>query len=342
MRFFSTLIISCLCVLSLASFKMADRLSDAEQGEYIVTLQDKNYSLLLIRDIQKTSVLLEEISIPSTDIDISTINWRNWMKLGAPGHSSWIQYEIDLTTLNLIESYSFSKKGWLYLEESEHFLSRLLSLELSKIPSDERRKIGPSPKQEEVDQRPLWNPPFFSKGEKNKISCEAWKSYWPKDDTLLSSCQITMYFPSKETSSFPLWIEASNGHFSYAIRVIDSGKQMTSFIKTSMPRRPPKILKTIEKKESSIRLFIKSPAYYKKFSLFAFDLLHLHDRIGPIPFQLTPGNEKELLELEISLSTLEKTFHKGHRYKWILIPEHTSHSYVESEEFFLWPSLSLR
>ena len=342
MRFFSTLIISCLCFFYLSSFKMADRLFEAEKGEYIVTLQDKNYSLLLVRDIQKNSILLEEVSIPSDDINASTMDWKSWMELGAPGHSSWIQYEIDPTTLKLIECYSFSKKGWLYLEESEHFLSRLLSLTLSKIPSEERKKIGLSPKQEEIDQRPLWNPPFFSKGKKNKIACEAWKSYWPKDDTLLSSCQIIMYFPSKEISSFPLWIEASNGHFSYAIRVIDSGKQLTSFIKSSLPRRPPQFLKAMEKKENSLRLSIKSPAYYKNFSLFAFDLLHLHDRIGPIPFELKQGTSKELAFLDISLSTLESSLVKGHRYKWILIPEYTPASPVESEEFFLWPSLSLR
>jgi hypothetical protein len=324
-----------------SSFTLADRLFEAEKGDYIVTEQDKNYSLLLIRD-KKDTILFEEVTIPSHGVDKSKVDWTKWMESGAPGHSSWIQYEIDASSLELLECYSFSKRGWLYLEESEHFLSRLLSLSLTEIPETERKKVGPAPREEELDRRPSWNPPFFSNGKKTKLSTEAWKARWPKDDTLLSCCQITLYFPPKEISTFPLWIEASNGHFSYAIRTIATGKGMASFLKTSLPRRPPKILDRPEFTESSLKLFIKSPGYYKQFSLFAFDLLDSRRKIGPISFKITKEQDKELYSLEIESKELSRMLTENHRYKWLLFPEGEKSFCVESEDLFLWSTIKFQ
>ena len=313
---------------------MVDRLLEGEKGDYIVTEQDRNYSLLLIRHIQQDSLLLEEISVPTHLINLSSIHWKQWIKENAPGHTSWIQYEIDPISLKLIEGYSFSKKGWLYLNETDQFLSKLLSLPLSKLSLDERKKIGPSPKEDEPDLRKIWNPPLFSEGKKIKSSCEAWKTKWPKDDSLLSSCTIVIYFPSKETSSFPSWIEANNGHFSYAIKVIDSGKRMESSLSRSMPHRPPKLLKQIQKTTSEIELPIEASPYYKSFTLFAFDILEPKKRIGPIPFTLKIGTCPDQKVLTISLSNLFAFLQENHRYKWVLMPQSPEAFAIESEDFF--------
>ena len=338
----------CLFALLLSfSFKMADRLLEGQEGDYLITEQDNIYSILLIRSLQKNAILLEEVSIPSHLINLSSIHWKSWIKQGAPGHSSWIQYEIDPQTLKLLEGYSFSKKGWLYLEDSERFLSNLLSLSLANIPPTDRKKIGPLPRDGEEDRRPLWTPSFHIEGVKqSKSPCEVWKGLWPKDDSLLSSCQITFYFPLQQNIPFPIWIEASNGHLQYRIRCVDCGNGMTSPRSKMIPRRPPQIVKSIQKNKDQIVLPVKAPSYYKTFSLFVFDLTNPQKHLGPIPHQMKAGQEKETLFLSIDLQALTPLLLDQHLYKWVLLPHLSEESpglfQIESEDFFLWPSLASR
>ncbi|MBS0627534.1 MAG: hypothetical protein JSS09_04915 [Verrucomicrobia bacterium] len=336
MRFFFFLIVAVFHLSSLSSFTVADRLQEAQKGDYIVTEQDKNYSLLLIREKNETCIVFEEVSIPCHKIHLPGMDWPDWISLGAPGHSSWIQYEIDPHTLKLIECYSCSKKGWLYVEESEHFFSKLLSLSLTKVPTEEKKKIGPAPAFGEPDQRPFWTPTIFSNDKKIKIPCESWKAFWPKDDTLLSSCRITLHFPPKEQSFFPIWIEANNGHFNYSIRGIHFGKNLTSPIKHLVPKRPIQILKTSQKTETQKILTIKAPSYYEKFTLFVFDVMAPSKRLGPIPFSLVSGELKETYDLQILSCDLTTFLIKNHRYKWILRAEGKANSSAESEDLFLW------
>jgi hypothetical protein len=321
-------------VFFLSSFKMADRLLEAQKGDYIVTEQDRTYSLLFVRENQAASLILEEVAIPVDLANSSITNWKDWMKEGAPRHTSWVQYEIDPKTLELIEGYSFSKTGWLYLEESDHFLSKLLSLPLSKISAIERKKIGIAPKNDEPDLRKTWNPPVFVEGKKTKTPCEAWNTKWPKDNSILSSCTIQLYFPPKELSTFPAWIEASNGHFQYAIKVIDSGKDMQSSLNRLMPHRPPKLLRAMQKNSHFLELPIHASSYYKSFALFALDIQEPHKRIGPIPFQLQNGDQKEERILSISLSDLSSFLQENHRYKWLLAPQTPEAFFIESDDFF--------
>jgi hypothetical protein len=325
-------------ILTCCSFKLADRVLEGMPGDYMVTEQDRNYSLLLLRESREGSLLFEEVSVPSHMINKSSINWKEWMTKGAPGHSSWIQYEIDPKTFELLEAYSFSKKGWLYLDESDHFLSKLLSLPLTKIEEGDRKKIGPAPKEDDQDRRKVWNPPFMQEGEKIKASTEAWKACWPEDSSLLSSCQITLYFPPKELSAFPSWIEANNGHFSYSIKMIDSGKQMTSSLTRRLPHRPPQMFKHIQKSTSHIEIPIKASPYYKSFSLFAFDLAKPGTRIGPIEFEMKEGTQKDDKVLNISIDTLSSLFERNHHYKWLLMPQGTDCFIIESEDFFRFGS----
>lgn len=336
MRLAKDLLCAFFFLILFCSFSLSNRLFEAKPGSYVVTEQNKHYSLLLLRNITEESILFEEISIPTHKVTLSTINWSQWVSDKAPGHSSWIQYEIDPSTLKLMECYSFSQKGWLYLDESSHFLSKLLSLHLAKTPIEERRKVGTFLKQDEPDQRPLWNPSLVHQGQKKKFPCESWKTSWPKDDSLLSSCELTIYLPSKETSPFPLWIEATNGHFRYSIQAINFGSDLQSPIKASLPRRPPQFLKTTQKTSSAFKLFIKSPVYYKQFSLFAFDILEPEKQIGPIPFKFKSEEAKETGSLEVSLTSLNLILQKNHRYKWILSTKEPASFVVESEDLFLW------
>ncbi|MBX9923157.1 MAG: hypothetical protein K2Y01_03510 [Rhabdochlamydiaceae bacterium] len=336
MRIWGFLIRSLALLLLCSSFKMADRLLEGKPGDYIVTQQDRNYSLLFLRELRKDAFLFEEITVPVHLINKSSPPWKEWLSQGAPGHTSWVQYEIDPSTFQLIEAYSFSKNGWMYLDETDYMLSKLLSLPLSHIPHADRKKIGPAPREDEADRRKLWNPPFAFEGKKTPSTSEAWKTFWPQDSSLLSSCQITLYFPPKELSTFPSWIEASNGHFSYAIKLIDSGKNIESPLKRTLPHRPPQILKPVLTEKNQILISIKASQYYKSFSLFASDITKPRSRIGPIPFSLKNGKNPEEHVLSIAIEDLSAVFEKNHHYKWLLLPESAEAFVIESDDFFRW------
>lgn len=335
MRIWGFFIGSLTVMLFCSSFKMADRLLEGKPGDYIVTLQERNYSLLLLREVRQDALLFEEITVPVHLINKSSPSWKEWLAKGGSGHTSWVQYEIDPKTFQLLEAYSFSKNGWLYLDEADYMLFKLLSLPLVPVANGDRKKIGPAPREDETDRRKLWNPPFAFEGKKMPSPSEAWKTFWPQDNSLLSSCQIILYFPPKELSSFPSWIEASNGHFSYAIKLIDSGKNITSPLKRVFPHRPPQILKPVHEKDQ-IHIPVRSSYYYKSFSLFASDAAKPRSRIGPVPFTLKSGKSSEEYILSIANEDLSKLFQKNHHYKWLLLPESSESFVVESDDFFRW------
>src|SRR5262249_38677008 len=157
---------------------------------------------------------------PEHQIDVKKIHWQDWVAKKAPGHTSWTLYEIDRKDGKLIECFSYSKNGWLYLDESEQFLTRLLTLDLHAVPEQERKRIGPPPVQGDEDRRGLWNPPLVAEGKKiAKPSFDVYKTRWPDDSTRLSLCFIELYFRNDEPSfPFPYWIEVQSPHYSFKMR----------------------------------------------------------------------------------------------------------------------------
>jgi hypothetical protein len=320
------------------SFTLADQLKKAEKGDYIVTEQDKNFSVLVIRSIGNGALLLEEISAPCSSIP-KNVSWKTWVQEGALGHTSWNMYEIDMNSLSLLESYSFTKRGWLFLDDSQHFLSRLMGLSLQKIPDSARKKTGPAPLADDIDRRKIWNPSIKIEGKKMKKECEAFKGTWPNDDTLLSQCDVLLYF-SKEPESFgfPYWIEATNGHYTHSVKTIDSGKNLLSPLPHGIPRRPPQI-QLIKKMDDMVRFHLKSPAYYKSFDLYVFDIIRPYEKIGPFQSTLSSPS-KEIVHLDLKIQDLAQKLQTGHRYKWLLVPKDSNILYVESQDFFMWPSIA--
>lgn len=218
------------------TYSLEQRFTHAHAGDFIVTAQENNYSLLFIRSITSDLLLLEEISVPAYQIDLKKIIWKNWVSNKAPGHTSWTLYEIDRKNGKLIECFSYSKNGWVFLDQSEQFLTRLLSLSLNPVSDKERKKIGPPPVNQEEDRRALWNPPLIMEGKKiAKPTFDVWKTQWPEDGSRLSRCSIELYFI--KDFAFPFWLEVQSPHYTFKMRTIDSGHHLSSPMTGSMPHR---------------------------------------------------------------------------------------------------------
>jgi hypothetical protein len=315
---------------------LQQKFAQAKAGDFIVTAQESNYSLLFIRSITTDTLLLEEISIPDHQIDLKKIQWQDWVAKKAPGHTSWTLYEIDRRDGTLIECFSYSKNGWLYLDESEQFLTRLLALDLHMVPEKERKRIGPPPSSGEEDRRSLWTPALVEGGKKTaKPSFDVFKTRWPEDSTRLSLCFIELYFRKDDPSfPFPYWIEVQSPHYSYKMRTVDSGHELHSSMPGAMPHRCPKILAPAQKGADQWALPIKTPSYFQKLHLFVIDLTSETKSTIPLPFQLEEGAKADEKRLLVHSAEMTKLLEPGHRYRWALIPEGSSDIYVESEEVF--------
>ncbi|MES2122070.1 MAG: hypothetical protein V4492_04740 [Chlamydiota bacterium] len=314
-----------------ASPLFLERFENASPGDFVVTLQEGNYSLLLIRSLTEGRLLLEEVSIPKRLVDPKRVQWQQWLDKKAPGHTSWTLYEVDQRTGQLLECYSFSKKGWLYINEAEQFLSKLFSLPLEKVPNQERKRIGSTPSDGELDHRPLWNPPITIAGKKlGRPELEVFKTRWPKDDSLLSLCAIELYF---HKHPFPYWLEIKSPHYSFKMRTIDSGHGLKSPIAGAMPHRSPQILGNSIKSKREWKLPIQTPPYYQKLKLYARDTTE--HTLSAIALQaILSTSEDNVQHLIIPSAELRAKLLPSHRYHWIIVPSETPDIAIESEELF--------
>ncbi len=158
-----------------------DAFAAAEKGQFAVYQRGKILSLLHVKEIKETSFILEEITCPAF-IAKGMFDWKNWVQKGAKGSTSWAVFEIDRTTGEVIEAFSYTKNLFLSTTAANGFLSTLFQAPLKALSQEERRKVGPPPLEGDIDRRPLWNPPMILDYEaKPSPSYFVASSVWPDD-----------------------------------------------------------------------------------------------------------------------------------------------------------------
>ncbi len=243
-------------------------LSKAPVGEFVVTKIGKTLTLVRVASNQGGYLLLEEISFAEKMLPELEGKWDLWLKNKAPQHLSWNLIEIDLNNSAISEMYSITQNKHLKISLQESPIASLLDQPLSKIPNQNRRKIGPQPSDGEIDTRKIWTPPYIFEGKKvQDCSIEAHRATWPKDMSALSDRPITLYFDSKNQIHFPLWIDAETTHVIGKIQILDSGQNLTSGYK-KIPKRAMQI-KSIENSQQELRVTCTCPRYFNDFYLIA-------------------------------------------------------------------------
>jgi hypothetical protein len=323
-------------IFPLSAMTLKEKFSHAHPGEYIVTEQSKNYSILFIRAITPNSIILEEITAPESSLDPAKQTWSAWIQERAPGHTSWISYEIDLESDRLMESYSYTENRWLYLQDSDYLMAKLLTLQLTPVKESNRRKIGPPPASGEHDTRSIWNPALVIDGKKvTKPKSEVFHGVWPEDNTLVAGCGIEFYFDAgRPQFPFPFWIEIQSRHYALKIRTIDTGTGLTSPMPL-LPHKTPAFLGVPQKNGENLQLILSSPYYYKKFHLFAIDLSASDKAPIPITASIIRGQEGEIL-LQVQQKDLQEILIQGHSYRWVVTVEENKDAYTEMYQPFLW------
>lgn len=231
-----------LAVESAEALYLRENLKRAQKGDFIVTAQNKNYTLLHIFDKNDNKLTVEEITVPLSKFPRNIQSWRQWVNLRAPGNTSWVLYTLDLSTAQMLEYYSVSKNVWYDTSQADSFLTTLLNLRMEPIPLDDRKRVGIPPFPGMTDRRPLWQPRMVVDGLWIEgVEFDAWTTEWPKDSSDLSGKTIEVYVPAKNNlypSYFPYWLQISGMIGNAKIRIIDSGSHMTSPAPSIESRRP--------------------------------------------------------------------------------------------------------
>ena len=216
---------------------LRDNLMQAKPGDYIVSAQSRNYTVLIIMDKTKDSLVIQEITVPEKRFPKGMVEtWREWVTKGAPGHTSWVGYEIAPYSGEIREYYSYSKHAWCQISDGENILGTLLNLRMQRLDDRHRRRIGGS-----SPNRPFWQPRLIVEGEEIPgVTFDAWRSKWPKDGSDLAGKTLEVYLPSRNSghpSYFPHWLQVSGLIGKARIRVVDSGHNLNS-PQPHLPRRP--------------------------------------------------------------------------------------------------------
>lgn len=159
-----------LITTSLCAFTLKDSLIKGSPGDFVVFEQNKLITLLNIHSLSDTSLIIEEISLPS---HLKPKDWHSFAKNKAPQATSHLLYEISLSSGDITECYSCTKKTFL---PPPAFLHKLLLISLT--PPETPKKIGTEPPEGTPDRRPLWAPPRHPRGSE-KASHRFFYLYWP-------------------------------------------------------------------------------------------------------------------------------------------------------------------
>ncbi|MCB1112450.1 MAG: hypothetical protein H7A37_05115 [Chlamydiales bacterium] len=209
---------------------LKERIASAQPGDYLVTEQGKNYTILHIQNHDGTTLVMEEVTVPCHRKPRGFASWKEWVMGNAPGHTSWMMYRLNTETGTMDEAFSFTKNAWYDIPKAENFLSTLLNLNFEKIPENQRKRLGSRLGSKE--KAPLWQPKMIFNGQQIPgIEFDAWRTRWPQDGSELAGKIIEAYLPMTETpypGYFPYWLQVCGVVGKAKVRVVDSGTGMHS------------------------------------------------------------------------------------------------------------------
>ncbi len=311
-----------------ANGTIKDRLIFAHKGDYLVTQQNNFYSLIIVRDILPSVLILEEICIPSKIFNKNKTSFKDWARNGAKGHSSWMVYEIDLEENKLLSCYSVMNQTFFPVYLEAQFFLKLLTLPLKPIPFGERKKIG-TYNFGSIDNRPIWNPSFNYEGSSITAQTSAYRATWPDDSSEYANKIFEMHFDENNLSLFPCWIQIKSTHLSLKVfKAIDMGRNLHSAL-TDLSHLLP-IFASKKDNDNTISLSLSSSSYYQDFKLYA--ISYYPKKIIPIEFKENKINQN--FSFEIDKSYLKEKLEKNRHYFWVAIPTVDNKLLIEDRKNF--------
>ena len=309
-----------LCVVFFAhgdDLYLRNNLFKAKVGDYIVTSANRTNTVLVITGKSDYAIQIQEVCVPEERFPPGMSSWRQWLEQKAPGHTSWIVYDVSPQDGRLLESFSYTKNGWLESGATDNFLGTLLNLRLQPLETKQRRRVGRS-SLDAKDSRGFWQPRLVVEGHTvPNASFNAWRTRWPNDGTELASKNIELYLPSDEgtyPAYFPYWLQVSGVAGKARMRIIDSGMGLRSPM-PPMPMRPLAFLNNGRIEEGSLRLWLRTRPYYSDYHLIAIDAKDPSKKI-PLPFSIQMTEDPNVLMVEVPPKELAGKLSPGGHYRF--------------------------
>lgn len=209
---------------------LRDNLAHAQAGDYLVVSANKTQTVLHIYAKTGEVLTIEEIAVPENKKP-GQMGWKEWVRQGAPGNTSWVLFDIHLPSGKMMRYYSFTKKSWLEIPDADNFLGKLFHLKFHKIPDSARKRVGPKPISG-PEWRPFWQPRLVVEGQPVVgVLFDAWQARWPSDNSELAGKAIEVYLPrdgARYPAYFPYWLQINGVAGKAKIRIIDSGRCLSS------------------------------------------------------------------------------------------------------------------
>ncbi|NGX57853.1 MAG: hypothetical protein K940chlam3_00750 [Chlamydiae bacterium] len=206
---------------------LRENLNHAKKGDYLVTVRNKNYTLILINEKSNKSLIIQEITIPQQKFPSNIGTWRAWVESGAPNHTAWVTYKVDLNNGALQNLYSYSHRSWVNISETDNIFTKLINMPFHPLPDRQRRYVGTSD-----GRRRLWHPRMVVEGQViPNVTFDAWSSQWPCDQSPLSEKSIQIYIPQDGQgypNYFPYWMSVRATVGKTQLRIVDSGSGLES------------------------------------------------------------------------------------------------------------------
>ena len=321
------------------SLQLREQLRSATAGDFIVTSQNKAYTLLHVFSIQQNRLVIEEITVPEYQRDVRNQSWREWIGKGAPKHTAWVMYEINLQEGEIQEYFNFTKNGWMDVSGDQSFLSQLLNLELERVPDAERRRQGAPQMGQKQEIRRLWQPRLVLNGQRVKgVTFAAWRAEWPKDGSDLSGKRILLYLPETEgnyPSFFPYWLEVESTVVRAHLQLVDSGQELTS-PQHPLPRRPLEVLSAAEQTSSGLQFRVKSRPYYQEFMIEAWNESDFGSEPIKLAVQSVNSGPDNVVTLEVPNHALRGKLVSGQSYLFTIVPVEYESAFTRTREPFRW------
>lgn len=217
------------------AYTFKDRLPLAKKGDFIVLIDGKIYTLVLLNKIKENnkSITISEISILKNHIK-KNFSWKNWVLNGVKKNISFNMYKIDIEKNNIIKAYSFSKNCWIHVKEENFLFKKLLNTKLKLLKKNQIKKIGQAPLKEEIDRRAIFIPPFFKEGKRCKnFTFDVYRIHFPQDNSIFSNKKIDLYF--EKNFFLPFYGYIKSVHFDVVLKTIDSGENL--FLEKKFPKK---------------------------------------------------------------------------------------------------------
>lgn len=296
----------------------------ARVGDFAIYQNNPDVTILSIAEKTIDSITISEITLPrKTYSNIKGRDLHTWVKQNAPGHSSWTVMEIDQKSLQVLSTYSISRKVHLNLHSTDTIIASLLSLNVKEMDKSKVPKIGPRAASKK-DMRPIWVPNMIVDSKKQTPQkVDVYTSTWPKDDSFLSSRVINLYI--LDDFAFPFWIQIEGAVGSKKMMAIDSGKNLPKPT-ISTPATPPEFITKLEKfsEDENYAFLLKSNKKYDGYVVYVMEISKTNNTL--LKIETTEEKlENSVKKFNIAKKILEENLIKGKKYRVYL-------SYLDGEE----------